>query len=670
MMIKEIVEFMNANESVENYFLKEELDDIYLVCNKKEIFLVAINTKSKNQKLVKISDKTVVELQESEIKKLIYLENNSKALPRKQLNKDKGVGGAGIFLFSIFYEIKDNQVIFYRKKDDSKIQEKDFQKKLISPTQGILFQLISGETYVQNRHFKKIIDFVLQKSYMLLSESRSNIKFAFLNKQIKEKGNIKLAFFVSNNLIKKFRDAYLKRKVFNYDIENNPNKFISGRCNICHQKSLSLSSPAFLSNYGVEFSQKVSLGINFNQLVCTECATKLEKFRYMTENNRLTNPFPLFLDNKSLFGQHMNILSSDGKRKDFRELIRSIHNVNPKDLKNYYLLNYRSKLSSGTWKLEILDIDYIENFEYMTPFKIINFMKLDNSFKLNDFYEKKLSVFQFEKIIDELIFENKLKQNYFSDYKNIEITYTKIGSKNSNNLLKNYLIKYRKNFYDFIYKSYQSSLYNIELREMILDIIKDNIKHDKNKEGYSIYKNEIKEKLNLLFSIKHHFKNGGEKVEQGEFVKLKEKMNSSLGYWQDKKNEQGEPILKEDGKPKKEFIDGVDYIENNDKFFAFLCGQMARFLIGKKKGKEENKNHSDFSAFTDWQTSKLLKEYVYEVHRKYAHELKFYKRYDNAMSIIQTYKDDLNMDEVMEYMIAGYFAKNQILNQTQENSNE
>jgi CRISPR-associated protein Csh1 len=206
---------------------------------------------------------------------------------------------------------------------------------------------------------------------------------------------------------------------------------------------------------------------------------------------------------------------------------------------------------------------------------------------------------------------------------------------------------------------------------MILDIIKDNIKHDdKNKNDYSIYENEIKEKLNLLFSIKHHFKNGGEKMEQGEFIRLKEKMSSYLGYWQDKKNEKDELVLKDDGKPKKEFVDGVDNIENDDEFFAFLCGQIARFLIGKKKGKEENKTHSDFSAFTDWQTSKLLKEYIYEVHKKYAHELKFYKRYDNAMSIIQTYKGSLNMDNVMEYMVAGYFAKNQILNQTQENENE
>lgn len=672
-MIKEIVEFMDANEGIEKYFLKEELNDIYLVSNKKNIFLAVVDIKSKNQKLIKIVDKTLNELQKLEIEKLVFLENNSKALPRKQLNKDKGVGAAGVFLFSLYYELQDEQIVFYRKKEDINIQEKDFEKKLISATQGIKYQLDSGLTYLQNKSSKKIMDIILQRSHNLLSKSIFDLQFAIRNKQIKEKGNIKLAFYVSNTLIKRFRESYLKRKVFSYDVENNANEFTNGKCNICEKESSLLSSPAFLSNYGVDFSQKVLLGINFNQIVCPECATKLEKFRYMTEN-KLTNPFPLFLDNKSLFGKQMDILGSDEKRKDFREIIQSIHNINLKDLKNYYLLNHRSKLSSGTWKLEINDIDYIENFEYMTPFKIINFMELNNSFKLSDFYEKELSVFQFEKIVNELVFENKLQYNYFSDYKDIEITYSKISSKNSNSLLKNYLIKYRQNLYDFIYKSYQTSLIDIEFRKMLLEIIKDNINHDaNNKEGYSIYENEIKEKLNLLFSIKHHFKNGGEKVEQGEFVELKTKLHNSLGYWQDTKDEQGNLIFKENGKQKKEFIDGINYIERDDKLFAFLCGQMARFLIGKKKGKEENKSHSDFNAFTDWQTSKLLKEYICEVHRKYAHELKSDKRYDNAMSIILSYKDDLNMDSVMEYMMAGYFANNQIKyqnNQTQENENE
>lgn len=35
----------------------------------------------------------------------------------------------------------------------------------------------------------------------------------------------------------------------------------------------------------------------------------------------------------------MDILGSDEKRKDFREIIQSIHNINLKDLKKLYLLS-------------------------------------------------------------------------------------------------------------------------------------------------------------------------------------------------------------------------------------------------------------------------------------------------------------------------------------------
>jgi CRISPR-associated protein Csh1 len=358
-------------------------------------------------------------------------------------------------------------------------------------------------------------------------------------------------------------------------------------------------------------------------------------------------------------------LKDNEKKKSYREIIKSIYYTNPKDLKNFYLLNYYSKSDNG-WKLQIKDLDYVENFQYMTTLQIENFLKIKNGFILNNFYDRELSVFQFEKIINELIFQRNLQRHYFSDYKDIKITYWKIDSANSNSILKNYLIKYRQNFYDYIYKSHQSAIGLIDFREMLLDIIIDDIRHDdKNKDGYSIYENEIKEKLNLLFSLNQKKET---KLDSGEFIKLKTKMRDSLGYWLDSLE------LKADGKTfKKEFIGGVEFIEEDNKLYAFLCGQLARFLISKKKGKNENKSHADFSGFTEWQTSKLLKEYMWEIHRKYAHELKFDKKYDNAMSMIMSYRDDLEIEDVMEYMIAGYFSNNQIRyqdNNIEESENE
>lgn len=654
-MIKEIVEFMDANEGVEEYFLKERFQEIYLVNSKNENFLAIFDNKSKEDKLLKITQNNSSDLRQIELEKLIFLENNSKALPRKQLNKDKGVGGAGAFLFSAYYEKFGDYIFLYRKKDDKKV----------SLSKGIEYQLDSAITYCQNVHLKKILQLIKVNILNLIARNYYNLQNAIEGELIPQSGNIKIACFVSNRAISMFRNFYLQRKVFSYDVDKNKNKFVEGNCHICNKFSHTLSSPAFLSNYGVSFSNKIGLGIDFNQIICPNCATKLEKFRYMTEN-KLTNPFPLFLDKKNLFSQQTVILNDNEKKKNYSDIIKSIYYTNPRDLKNYYLINYKSFLSSGSWKLEIKDLDYIENFAYMTTLQLENFLQIKNGFKLNDFYDKELSIFQFEKIINELIFEKNLQNHYFDDYKDIKITYWKTDSSNSNNILKNYLIKYRQNFYDFIYKSYHSSLELIDFREMLLDIVIDNIRHDdKDKNGYSTYENEIKEKLNLLFSLNQ---NKETKVDSGEFIELKKKMKNSLGYWQDSSE------LKSDGKTiKKEFIGGVEYIENDDKLYAFLCGQWARFLIAKKKGKDENKSHADFAGFTEWQTSRLLKEYMWEIHKKYAHELKFDRRYDNAMSMIMTYRDDLEIEDVMEYMIAGYFSDNQIKyqnNNTEESEDE
>jgi len=668
-MIKEIVEFMDANEGIEEYFIQDEPSATY------EHFYIKIL--EENDSIVIDDTKSIFwiydSLESKEKEFIKYMTYYQKALFNKALDRIHGLKGSNPYILTI--NISYDGTNF--KSDINDFKEPQNRERYFF--NRIEKHFDDAKTYgIQQDRLEKLKQCLMDTLEQTIYANQSFLQYIEEKKAKKDSVSIALRIYIDfgnydTKQARNFNTVYLKDSVF---LSSDSKYNQRGICSICSAED-DVSLPSFLNTFGTKtFEMKPTMPIDLTTFVCKACSVKLYKFKVMTDNNQLTKPFPLFIDNKSLFGQQIVVLQDNEKKKKYQEIVKAIQNVNPKDLKNFYLINYYSSFNKGnkTYDLKIKDIDYIENFEYMTLFKIINFMELHNSFKLNDFYEKELSVFQFEKIVNELVFENKLQYNYFSDYKDIDITYSKIDSKNSNSLLKNYLIKYRQNFYDFIYKSYQTSLIDIEFREMILDIVKDNIKHDaNNKEGYSIYENEIKEKLNLLLSIKHYFKGGGEKVESGEFVKLKEQMNSSLGYWQDKKNEKGDLVLKDDGKPKKELIDGVDHIENNDKLFSFLCGQMARFLINQSEKKEENKNHSDFSAFTDWQTSKLLKEYIYEIHRKYAHKLKFKKRYDNAMSIIQTYKDDLNMDSMMEYMIVGYFATNQIKyqdNTIEENGDE
>lgn len=664
-MIKEIVNFMNKNEGIENYFIQNKVSNGYL----------HYYIKIKDDMICK--DLLDVNNLDSELKEILkYMTYYQKGMHNKYLTKDYGLGGSSPYILTVIVNYDGNcfktNIQDTKKKKKSKkmiFNKKNYRKYFIEQDSNALEcfnrieqHFLQAREYLENKvdvySLSKIRIFLFKnlEKYLLNNNEIKKEAIKKYDNQKKEKKEvsieIRVYIDVGLDIVKSFYEKFVEKRAF---LDTKKAGLHKGKCSLCNKESNELSLPYVLSTLGDDMGMKLSMPLNLTNYVCKTCTLKLHKFKVMTDNQQLTKPFPLFIKNESLFGKQISILKDNEKKKNYREIIKSIYYSNPKDLKNFYLLNYFSKSDNG-WKLQIKDLDYVENFQYITSIKVENFIDVKNSFYLNDFYDKELSVFQFEKIVNELIFEDKLQNNYFSDYKKIEVKYTKINSSNSNSILKNYLLKYRQAFYDFIYKSHQSALELIDFREMLLDIIIDNIRHDdKNNEGYSIYENEIKEKLNLLFSLNQ---NEEIKVDSGEFVEIQKKMKNSLGYWEKVKNRNNQI--------KNEFIGGVDYIEvknENDRFFAFLCGQLARFLLGKSKAKKENITHANFSSFTEWQDSKLLKSHIQEVLSKYAHELQYNKKngkLENAMSIIMTYRDDLKMDDVMEYMIAGYFSDNQI----------
>ena len=651
-MIKEIVEFMDANEGIEEYFIADEPPKAY------EHFYL---------KIIKDNDKYQINKEQSLFWNYNKLDKNQKnfikymtyyqkALFNKALDRIHGLKGSNPYILTL--DIIFNGTEYKSNINDTK-EPKNREKYNFNRIEK---HFNDAKNYAsdsdEKNHLEKLKICLMKNLENAIYTDQYFIDFMKNKLSGKKETSITIRVYIDFEKLdtrpaRNFNQKYLKDKVFLLSAK----KYIyNGQCSLCHNNNV-LSQPSFLNTTGDDFGMKLTMPLSLINFVCKECSVKLYKFKVMTDNNQLTNPFPLFIDKKNLFGEQKSILKDDKKKKSYREIIKSIYFTNPKDLKNFYLIDYISVWNKGnkTFDLQIKDLDYIENFQYMTNIKINNFLHLQNSFVLGDFYNKNLTVFQFEKIVNELILDKKLQNNYFSDYKDIKITYWKINSSNSNSTLKNYLIKYRKNFYDYIYKSHQSALDLIDFKEMLIDIITDDIKHDeKDKNGYSVYENEIKEKINLLFSLKNIKKE--EKLQSDELIKLKEKVKKILGYWEEYKDDKKEI--------KNRFVEGVDHIEQNkenDKFFAFLIGQFARFLLSKSKAKKENLTHSDFAGFLDWYESRLLKSYVLEIFAKYAHEFRYSRsngKVENAISIIQTYREDLVMDEVKEYMIAGYFADN------------
>ena len=674
-MIKEIVEFMNVNKGLEHYFHTDYEKTFIIFNNNKNIRIIDVGKGFAKEYWL---NDNLLEFKETNLEEVDKFIKYSTAIPNKQLNKNKGSGGANPFIHTFIYKmdsIYDNKIQFINSLNEKKKLTIDkiysrIKAQFESAIDKKFYKSIDDKQFLQNIYDTSIdiVSEVLKERlliYFLKNKLNSKILENPKTKNITRQ--IVLVFNYPKH-IKSFYEAYLKKKTFNKEIDNlkkqcKANEFQKGNCPICNKKRV-LSSPSELTNYDVKkgaFIKKTGMGLEYNIKICRTCSLTLNRYRFLVYN-KLTNPLPLFIDNKSLFVETIKLIDNTEKRKRYRDMLKTIYYRNPKDLKNFYLL-YQNVVGNQK-NIQIKDLDYVENFQYMTNIKIMNFLDISYSPIIGNFYNQRLSVFQFEKIINELIFENKLQKNYFSDYKDINITYWKINSNNTNTILKNYLINYRQNFYDFIYKSHFSALKEIDFREMLLDIIIDNIKHDRKNDGFSVYKTEIREKLNFLFSIKE------EMLDSNELVYLKEKLKQSLGWREE---------YKDGDKIKKRFIAGVDHIElkdENDKLFAYLVGQFARYLLSLSKKKKENLTHADFVGFLDWYNSKLLKKYVLDIFQKYAHELKYSsqnRKIENAVSIIQSYKEDLEMDSVKEYLIAGYFADNYFYKKTEEleeNENE
>ena len=645
-MIKEIVEFMDTNEGIEEYFIVDEPPKQY------EHFYLKINKDDFSINIYKSDFWIYDELNDKEKTFIKYMTYYQKALFNKALDRIHGLKGSSPFILTI--NVNYNGEKFTTDIDDFK-EPKGREKYFFNRIE---------KHFNDAKKYGYMVEELEKLKQTLLKDLENTIiqnnKFiSYMKERIKEKDKVDITLRVyidfgklDTRNARKFNATYLEDSVF----LSSKKEFIKyGKCSICDIEN-ELSLPSFLNSFGDDFGQKITMPIFLTTLVCKKCSVKLYKFKVMTDKNQLTKPFPLFIDKPNLFSKQTDVLNDNEKKKSYREMIKSIYFTNPKDLKNFYLFSYQSVFNKGNkaYDLKIKDLDYIENFQYMTSIQLQNFLEVKNGFILNDFYNRALSVFQFEKIVNELIFDNKLQNNYFSDYKDIKITYWKINSNNANNLLKNYLLKYRQNFYDFIYKSHYSAFKLMDFREMLLDIIIDDINHDEvNKNGYSIYENEIKEKLNFLFSIENHIKERD--LDSNELVNLKDKLKQNLGYWEE---------YKDNDTLKSRFIKGVDHIElkdENDNFFAYLVGQVARYMLSLSKAKKENLTHADFAGFLDWHNSKLLKSYVLDIFQKYAHEFRYSKRngrLENAISIIQSYKDDLEMDRVKEYLIAGYFSDN------------
>ncbi|MDX1913598.1 MAG: hypothetical protein SFV22_19035, partial [Saprospiraceae bacterium] len=233
--------------------------------------------------------------------------------------------------------------------------------------------------------------------------------------------------------------------------------------------------------------------------ISSEEAQALYDFSELNRRKLFPNPLPLFImkdEQEKVFKIMKDDAISQGeKRKAYLEIIEELWKKQSGELGNYYLLF----IAFG----EIKDFDFVSRFDFNlnpdgAPWEVHDLFDTNEPMSLItvvDLMTKALPPM----FNNALVVRRKDKDWIFHWFDDMDPAYTKTH----NAFL--LAMKYRKAFYDFIYKSQRQSVTGSAVEEILLTGILDDIRLDKWDGKYNSERLNIRTKLNLLFSLHSYF---------------------------------------------------------------------------------------------------------------------------------------------------------------------
>lgn len=489
--------------------------------------------------------------------------------------------------------------------------------------------------------FKNIIPQVLQAINQLMTTVTEKNDIT-VKKQLIEtfKDDFYINLYLKNVSLDKYKNCYenyLKAKLFNDNKYNSTKEINDNTFGLSNFINGANSKKMFIEHKTGSMFKGISGRITARD------ALALNKFELLLNNQVLPKPLPIFID-KNEFKNNTEIISvfnNEGERKfSYPQLLKSIYEKDDQRiLGNYYLLN----ISRGV----VNDFDFVSNFQYkLDDFVIENHFQLNQKGKTLQSYNLH-TIFGFENIVVTKIFNNGLvreKQgqftyNYFND---IDPNYIIGGDE-----IANLILRFRKAFYDFIYKSRKQAITSTMFDEIILTSIVSDLKHDEFKDGYHTKETSIKGKLNIWFSLYNKFSNHS---------KNRENMANTF----------------KDLLEKTELMANDDSILLDDKNvgeFLFAAGQVIYFLLSKSKA--SNPTHALLEPFLQKSNAPQMQNAIANAINAYKHEISFYKdRFERLASQVLAFDTDENLKNYQRYFLSGYFAPSVIYKSKKEKSTE
>ncbi len=455
--------------------------------------------------------------------------------------------------------------------------------------------------------------------------------------KIKGSDYIKVYFRVDKEKVVKSYQRYLDRYLYLKDTFNI--KLDDGRV---------VGMTSFLTgdNEKKVFLRHQTAPYVINERVDQEILKRLYQFEklLLSEPRKLPNPLPIFVDEKELNSEVVRLYRSNpDKPLTFHEIIRQLFEQKKEDLSKYYLMNWKKGIVSNKLTAIINDFEFVPMFKYELG-KIL----IRNVMEIQDYKERKIeNVFELESVIDKQFFYKIQKEtkyryenlffNYFSDdvepQKGYEIRA----------VVKNNLLKYRKAFYDYIYKSRTQAITGKMFYDLALSTIIDEIKQNDNfDETYT-----IREKLNILFSLNHIFDKNNNNFKGVN-------MASKIPEYQERM--------------RKIFNDENYHIAEDDEF-AFAAGQLIYYIL--KQSKSSNKSHALLEPFISKSDPKQFRQMIIRGIDQYKHAFEWYGsgkgRFEKLTGEIMGYECKTSINEMLPVILAGYFSQSLIYEPSQNN---
>lgn len=500
-----------------------------------------------------------------------------------------------------------------------------FTKKIIDKNlksigkDGILNEL-------SRQYFKKAEEFVGEgkdrewyenfKNYMILNFWRL-LDCLEYNKL---KDSHVIIFFLKAPSFKDYKTSY--QKYLEQNVFNKADYNLSFK-NVIYGISDSLSS----FNDKKRFLQHQSATFRYNYRINGEEAQLIWQFYQLIQNKQLPNPLPIFVD-KDEANINVDVVKLFNNKgvSGYTEIIKSILSLKQTNLQNFYLLFFQ--------KGQIIDVDFVPVFKYTLKDKNGNDFVIRELFEMEPivyFDSKADNVFDFQIMIINPIFNKQLIQEtktgslWIKYFDNLEIK-PDYGLTDS---IYNLLHKYRKAWYDFIYKSIQQGITMSMIDEMFVDSILDDLMHDD-----ELRIKQIRKKISLWFGLQPIFDNNFKINHMANKTVELQKMIREIAH------------------------DESLHIETDDQF-AFVAGQIIWKLLSQSES--ANRTHALLEPFLQKTEPILFKQAIANAFNMYKHKFVLYPNkyeFDKLFSEVMGYIPNItNMKNHLPMILAGYFSE-------------